>query len=204
MKNMREILDLINNATDVSDRLVKSVVEVAIPIGEANSPSRLLTHIRNGIPFFMISAFRSDLDHEINIMRAKNLKADLNHYPVAVIKTEGEYQEIGSEVPSRELSLFVMARDPKKYSSDYLLSLGKKLMIRYQQDSIAYGDGEDIALIFQNGDAIFIGNTVTFNQKKIDDIGAFSVIKGRKFSFAPKDERPSALAEDSPDYLLDE
>ena len=69
---------------------------------------------------------------------------------------------------------------------------GIKLMHTFEQDSILYGDGRTASLIFNDGSTADLGNTATFRPEVIKNLGGFSKVKGRVFSFtdAPTAAKP--------------
>lgn len=156
-------------------------------------PSRVVQHIRDGNVFIMLSAMRGNLPHQENLRRTEKLNHMLGKLPVSFIETEGEYQEDGQSQPSPEKSFFVMPRKgATSVSPDAFRDFGVKLMHVFDQDSILYGNGKIASLIFDNGSTIDLGNTMTFRPEVIQDLGGFSKIKGRKFSFtdAPTASKP--------------
>lgn len=156
-------------------------------------PSRIVSHIQDGTPFIMISAFRGTNPHKVNVQRHAQMKHVLAKYPVSYIQTEGEYQEEGSDEPKPEQSLFIMPnRDDTTMPSKRLLAIGKALMAMFNQDSILYGDGEMVWLVFNDGSTDKLGNRLTFRPEVIDTLGGFSKVKHRKFSFTDPDTAAGA------------
>lgn len=147
-------------------------------------PSRIVQHIRDGKVFFMISAMRGEHKHAENLRRTIKMKKMFRELPVVFIETEGEYTELGRDEPSPEKSFFVMpAKGKPEHTAGPFRKFGIKLMHVFDQDSILYGDGRLASLIFENGSTFDLGNTVTFRPEVIKDLGGFSRIKGRTFSF---------------------
>lgn len=158
-------------------------------------PSRILSHIRRGTPFFMISAFRQNLPHEQNLKRSAMLKKKLAELPgLSFIETSGEYQDEGSEMPGVENSFFVLPRSGRT-NGKYFVEMARRLGHLFQQESVLVGDGEAVFLVFMVADAepVYLGTSLTFNLKAIEQVGAFSKIKNRKFSFADPDKAPEAV-----------
>lgn len=157
--------------------------------------SRIVTHIRDGTPFLMVSAFRGTNPHNVNLQRHAQMKQILQRYPVSYIQTEGEYHEEGSPEPKAELSYFIMpSRGNVVMPTKRLLAIGKSLMAAFDQDSILFGDGETVSLVFNDGSTMKLGNRLTFRPEVIDTLGGFSKLKQRKFSFAEPEATPGAAA----------
>jgi hypothetical protein len=163
-------------------------------IDEAGAgPSRIVKHIHNGAVFIMLSAMRADIKHSENLRRTDQLARLLSSKPVSFIETEGEYHEEGQTDPSPEKSFFVMPRrGAHRITPDQFRDFGIKLMKRFNQDSILFGDGKMATLIFSNGETMDLGDAVTFRPEIIQNLGGFSKIKGRPFSFT---DRPTAGAD---------
>lgn len=157
--------------------------------------SRVVTHIRDGTPFLMVSAFRSTNPHNVNLQRHDQMKHILQRYPVSYIQTEGEYHEEGSPEPKPELSLFIMpSRGNVVMPAKRLLLIGRSLMTMFEQDSVLFGDGEMVQLVFADGSTMKLGNRLTFRPDVIDTLGGFSKLKGRKFSFTEPGATQGAAA----------
>jgi len=154
-------------------------------------PSRIVTHVQNGVPFFMISAMRADMPHKNNVQRTRLLSDQLSFYGLVFIRTTGEYQEDGQDSPSEEMSFFVMA--PKHVKIDSFVNIGKSLMQVFQQDSILVGNGENVYLLFGDGSTHSLGTAATFSPAVLAHLGGFSKIKGRKFSFTEPTDAPNAI-----------
>jgi hypothetical protein len=163
-------------------------------------PSRVVQHIRDGHVFIMLSAMRGDLKHSENLHRTSKLKIMLQGMPLSFIETEGEYQEEGQPEPSPEQSFFIMPKNGKNtLSPEVFRSFGIKLMQAFDQDSILYGDGKLASLIFSDGSTVDLGDTMTFRPEVIKDLGGFSKIRGRVFSFT--DAPTAAKPVEKPDQI---
>jgi hypothetical protein len=150
-------------------------------------PARIIQHIRNGAVFIMISAMRGDRTRAENLKRTEKLKQVLTRMAVSFIETGGEYHEDGQDEPSEEKSFFIMPRrGTRTLSPKTFRAFGMKLMHGFQQDSILFGDGHIASLIFGDGSEIDLGDTVTFRPEIIKNLGGFSKIKGRPFSFTSR------------------
>jgi hypothetical protein len=162
-------------------------------IDEAGAgPSRVVTHIRGGTPFFMVSAFRADIPHAENIKRNDIMRKQLASIPAtSFIQTSGEYQEVGQEQPSEELSFFVLPRK-KITNMEMFHKIGLDLMSAFSQDSIILGDGETVSLAFSDGSQMNIGNAVTFRMDLVKKADGHSSVRGRKFTFKSLDDAPQA------------
>ena len=154
---------------------------------------RLVTHIREGMPFFMISAMRGDLPHSENLRRTLMLKNKLRKLPLTFISTEGEYHEKGRAEPSPELSFFVMAGHKEGVTdTDKMIYLATRLMHIFQQDSVLIGNGERIYLLENDGNEFQIGNAASFSMDAVKKSVAHSKIRGRKFTFTNTDDTPGS------------
>jgi len=178
---MRNFINLIEGNQPKKDNFLKLLEKQLV---NESGPSRILKHIQNGVPFFMISAMRADLDYPSNLKRTKNLQNDITNSNLAFIRTEGEFHEEGQEKPSKELSFFVMMRG----EAVDMIHVAKKLMKKYNQDAILAGDGEDVFLLFNDGSRENVGNINTFDPSIISNLDGYSKIKGRAFSFVTKDK----------------
>jgi hypothetical protein len=154
-------------------------------------PSRIVKHVQDGTPFFMISAMRADLPHSANMRRTQLLSEELAQHGLVFIRTTGEYQEDGQETPSQELSFFVMAPEHVKLAR--FVKIGTTLMTIFKQDSILVGNGENVFLQFADGSTHSLGTAATFAPAVLAHLGGFSKVKGRKFSFTEPDAAPNAV-----------
>jgi hypothetical protein len=147
-------------------------------------PARIAQHIKDGEMFFMISAMRQNLSKQENEKRTQVLKNKLAAMPgCSFIETTGEYQEIGQEEPGVEKSFFVLPRS-KNTGEMKFFDFAKKMMNIFDQDSM---------LITNDGETIALGSNLTFDPSVIKNLGGFSKIKGRKFSFADQGEAPTGI-----------
>lgn len=169
-------------------------------IDEAGAgPSRIVQHVRDGAVFFMLSAMRANLDYAQNKRRTEKLESALKQLPVSFIRTTGEYQEEGQPEPSTELSFFVMPRRGSgAMVADAFRKFGIKLMHAFEQDSILFGDGKSVGLIFSDGTTMNLGDHATFRADVISQLGGYSKIKGRQFSFTDKDMAGKAKQDNQP------
>jgi hypothetical protein len=154
-------------------------------------PSRIVKHVQDGAPFFMISAMRADMPHSTNMRRTRLLSEQLAQYGLVFIRTTGEYQEDGQDAPSQEMSFFVMA--PEHVKLDRFVKMGMSLMSIFKQDSILVGNGENVYLLFADGSTHSLGTAATFSPAVLAHLGGFSEIKGRKFSFTEPEAAPKAI-----------
>jgi hypothetical protein len=156
-------------------------------------PARIAQHIKDGEMFFMISAMRQNLSKQENEKRTQVLKNKLAAMPgCSFIETTGEYQEIGQEEPGVEKSFFVLPRS-KNTGEMKFFDFAKKMMNIFDQDSILIGAGNKVSLITNDGETIALGSNLTFDPSVIKNLGGFSKIKGRKFSFADQGEAPTGI-----------
>jgi hypothetical protein len=123
-----------------------------VQIDEAGAgPSRINTHIRNGVMFIMLSAMRAHLSRAANMRRTELMRSILSkNRSVSFIETTGEYHEEGQPEPSEELSFFIMPTNDA-VNPEIFKSFGITMMKKMDQDSIIFGNGEDIYLIENSG-----------------------------------------------------
>jgi len=143
--------------------------------------ARIVHHVQEGAQFIVLSAFRKDLPYAANRKRDARLKHILKGLPVSYIPVEGEYTMAGEDQPSPEHSYFIMPA--KEWSPQSLMMIGHKLGNQFEQESIVYGDGEMVWLVFASGEKMKLGNRLTFRPEIIDRLGGSSTLKNRKFSF---------------------
>lgn len=161
----------------------------------AARPTRIMQHIRSGVPFIIASANRGNLSPEENKARTKQMWRKLMALPVSVIPFDfGEYQEAGQDAPSREQSFFIlgdhaMGRTPV----ERLKQLAWKLRRDYDQDSVAFGDGKDIFFLERDGSEAPGGNAASFALDNVRKALGFSQIKGRQFTFTTDKDAPQAV-----------
>jgi len=161
----------------------------------AARPTRIMQHIRNGMPFIIASANRGNLTPEENKARTKQLWRKLMALPVSVIPFDfGEYQEAGQDAPSREQSFFIMGDHAMGHTSiERLKQLAWKLRRDYDQDSVALGDGQNIFFLERDGSEIPGGNAASFSLENVQKAQGFSQIKGRPFTFTTDKDAPHAV-----------
>lgn len=182
--------DLINSIDKYMMRNFMNIVESTLEEAGAG-PARIASHIRNGTPFFMISAMRADKGPE-NAKRTEMLRGQLAKFPgVSFVEVDGEYQEDGQDEPSKEISFFVMPRS-KNTNTQKFLEVGKKLRTVFGQDAVIIGDGETIKLVGE-GWSDDLGDTATFNPSIIKTLPGYSKIKKRAFSFTSSDNTPDGV-----------
>lgn len=175
--SMRTIINLVENAHEVLDET-------------GPTASRLASHIRKGVKFFMISAQRSALSPAENKARTRLLRNSLAKLPVSFIDTVGEWQEIGTDAPAREVSFFVMPKAKGGDVDDKTFSiLAKRLMKAFNQDAVLMGDGERVFLVFQNGRHEDIGRAASFLSGDADATKGYSMVGGKKFTFSDPDSK---------------
>jgi hypothetical protein len=172
--------------------------------------SRIVTHIRKGDPFITISAMKWHIPYRENMKRTEELQQKLHSLPVSSIETEGEYPERqpdGTTRPAIEKSFFVL---PKKSHGaridlDKFLRFGMKLMNDYEQESIGYGDGNEIYLVYSDGHKESIGNAVTFSAANVAKLAGWSRRRGTRFSFTDLDTHSGAVEYNADDneYVAD-
>lgn len=156
--------------------------------------SRIAQHIMAGTPFIAISAMRADADRSTNIRHTQHLRHWLHGMPVSFIETAGEYQEVGQDRPRRERSFFIMPRGRfGQLGLNQFRQVGERLMRKYHQDAMLFGDGERVHLVWRDGGAEDLGNVLTFDPARIGQLGGFSVLKRRKFAFTTPDQAPHGV-----------
>lgn len=188
--------DLLNNSYHPMRRFMNLIAEALIDEAGAG-PSRIVKHIRAGVPFITISAMRGDNDHKTNMKLTRELHAELSRMPVSLIEIEGEYEETLADDTKQkqpELSFFVMPTSRiGPLALDRFLQIGLLLCQKYRQQEIGFGDGESIYLVNRHGERNKIGDAVTFAPKNVMELPGFSEIKGRKFSFTHLADHPQAV-----------
>lgn len=159
-----------------------------------SGPSRILTHIRAGTPFVMVSAFNEDLDLETNLRRHARLKHIVSGLLLSYIQTDGEYKMRGTHQTLPEKSLFIMPTrgSVTEIPKEKLRSIGEKLMHMFGQESIVYGDGKTVWLVNDDGTEIDLGDRLTFRLEVIAKLGGSSTIKQRKFGYTDASQAPGA------------
>lgn len=127
--------------------------------------SRVISHIKSGVPFMFISAFRNQYSLNDNRKRNTSLLNDIRAYGLGAIRTEGWWKEEGTEKETKEESFFVNAKtdNDEILSKETFFDLVKNLCSKYDQDAILWGDGEKIYLYFGSGD-----NEVMKGDYKVD------------------------------------
>lgn len=178
MTDMRHIMNLISEAT---------LDEMA-----GAGPARIVHHIKEGTPFIMISAMRADLSPSDNKRRTELLRQKLANLPVSYIVTGGEFHELGQELPSEEVSFFIMPDEG--VAIDALKRLGDGLMRAFDQDAFLCGDGDSVIYLGKDGEEFSIGDAASFDLANLRDAPGFSKIKGRKFTFTNKQEKTGSVA----------
>lgn len=179
MTSMRELINLLESKQDHTEILDESSV------------SRLVSHIRKGVPFMMLSAMRADVSYPANMKRTDALKKALTKLPVAFIVTGGEFHEIGQEEPSEEISFFVMPK--KNLDYEQFFNLGRKLMGIFDQDAVILGDGQNVNMVERDGTTFSIGSAASFRPDVVRSAPGHSKIKNRKFTFTNTDDTKSAV-----------
>ena len=157
-------------------------------------PSRILTHIRDGTPFVMISAFQSSQSHEANMHRHARLKHIVGGLLLSYIQTDGEYQmqSTGETLPEKSLFLMPTRGSITEIPKEKLRSIGEKLMHMFDQESIIYGDGKTVWLIFSDGNEESLGNRLTFRPEIIAALGGSSTVRNHQFSYTDAGTAPGA------------
>lgn len=134
--------------------------------------SRLLS--KSGHPFAIMTAYRGNLSKEQNIARNRDLRSSLNANRMGVHQLIGHYQEqINQSIPFEqsdrrnlrdvvERSYFVSK--PGDMPFDDFRSIILKLASDFDQDSVVLGDGQQVKLVFVNGEVIDLGNRVSVNK----------------------------------------
>ena len=146
-------------------------------------PSRLVKHIQENRPFFVISPerdYKSDDDNRHEMFKMKSMLANL---PVGYIEQTGE----GEGVP--EQSLFVIPRQNlPEYAIENFKNAGIKLMKLFDQMAIIFSDGNSIIFINQDGSVEDYGlDAISFSKDKMKDAGGHSTIKGQPYTFSAPD-----------------
>jgi hypothetical protein len=154
--------------------------------------SRIVQHIRNGVPFMAISARRGERSPEENKKADARLREFLSNSPVSFIRIEGKYDETlptGEREPSYENSYFVMPRTQTgNVDTSRFAKFARFAANKFDQEGVLFGNGAAVYFMDSSGDYHRIGDVATFDTDLIDEIGEWSQIKKRRFSFVDKDE----------------
>ncbi len=157
--------------------------------------SRITQKIKQGTPFFAISAFRSPqargLEHDVpkndrlNNRLTHQLRTDLAQEAVRFIPVMGGYQEQEENRPHEEKRFFVLpTRKTGTYNTDAFLKFAIYLCAKYNQEAIMFGDGDEIRLYDRDGNKFHtLGNQIRF--QNIDPQG-WTRIKSQRFSATNK------------------
>jgi hypothetical protein len=184
--------DMLQNSAHPMRRFIAVTEELEEMAGAG--PSRILSHIHEGIPFFAISAMRGSNSYRKNRALTRALAQDLDRLPVSNIDIQGGFEETlpdGSTEAVEEDSFFVMPRRAMAHAAlDKFKEIGLFLCRKYGQEAICYGDGTDIYILKRDGTTEHIGDAVTFDAAKIKTLPGFSVIKRSKFGFTHQKEHP--------------
>lgn len=174
--------------------------------------ARVLQHIQSGLPFFIISAFRSEYSKNINAdnpnSRMKQLASAIQSKGLGFIQLRGHWiddpkiDEEGNTIKGEdtyEYSFFVnpyVRHDgvvekmedsegikDSKYTVEKLKEIAQSLAEDFQQTSYIFGNGKDIYEVFTNGSQErYLGNHISIKQEILQ--GPYSDIKGKKFVFS--------------------
>ncbi len=139
--------------------------------------SRILDHINSGIPFIMLTAYRSDLSSTENVKRNKELASKID---LPFIQVKGGYKEDISDTAKEERSFFVMGKGTE--DDEKLVEIANIAMKEYDQDSVLVrlSDSDDIFLLYPDGKVEIISN----GKVNLTDVEEFwSDIKGKRFVF---------------------
>ena len=78
-------------------------------------------------------------------------------------------------------------------SVERLKQLAWKLRRDYDQDSVAFGDGQTISFLERDGSEAPGGNAASFSLDNVRKAPGFSQIKGRRFTFTTDKDAPQAV-----------
>ena len=128
--------------------------------------SRMSSHISSKTPFIQLSGARKGMSQKQIRQRTRDIVQVLKGFGLGPIDTWGGFDEMDPQTGARssvkEPSLFVPLSKMSKLNGDALLELGTALSQRFEQDAIIFGDGETVFLVDYIGD----------NIEKIGDYGS--------------------------------
>lgn len=162
---------------------------------EGAGPSRIVTHIIQRDAFIAISPERDYRSKTENRQAMDQMKADLARTPTGYIRQQGEW----AGIPEQSLLIF-----PRKKLApdeiDAFKEIGIRLMKKYDQMAIVFGDGNKIVMINQDGSVDDWGlDSVSFNRDKMQDAGGNSIIRKTPYVFsAPDATDPDTIGASTP------
>ena len=110
-----------------------------------SSLSRIYQHMKDGIPFATITAYRKVNDKKTNEINNKKLRVAIRQSNFEYVEVEGSYpepQKDGSVVVVKEKSFFVFAHN--KGEGELLKRLVIQLGRKFEQDSVLFKDCDDV------------------------------------------------------------
>lgn len=150
---------------------------------DESSPGRVLQHIQDAKPFFVISPEREYRNDKQNQEAMKALKHHLGKADVGFFEQQGEWDGVP------EKSIFVLPRrDLNGPDLKMFRKYAEKMMKKFDQKAIVFSDGDKIVFINQDGSVDdYDVDSVTFDKSKIDDIGGHSKLKSTPYAFSQSD-----------------
>lgn len=168
-------------------KLLDLLVEDTQDVNEAGAGlSRIISHIQDGTPFIMMSAFRPNYSMKQNRERMKQLNSDLQRAGFGVIKLDGVWE--GDSEPS----FFAIPRNIElggRMARKLSVHLGQK----YEQDATIMGDGDMVYLLGQDGSEWETFDAATIDGDDLNRLPGQSRIKGKSFALVKSDD-PETMA----------
>lgn len=109
---------------------------------DAGGVSRIFEHLRSGVPWAFITAFRSYRSHNLNLLNNAELVGKLKEAHLPFIEVVGFFREEGSTETKEENTFFVIGRkrgSNEPFDWNYLRRELIPLSKKYHQDSILIG-----------------------------------------------------------------
>lgn len=151
--------------------------------------SRLLTHVKSGTGFAIISADRGDKTPEENNKRRLALQAFLSSKSVGFTRVKGGWIEKdpeGNRKAVHEQSYFL-----PEVSKDFAIALAKFVGTKFDQDGILWGEADTgVFIVDRNGTMSKIGSSINissmsdyFTQVKVGKHKSALAKSGSRFTF---------------------
>jgi len=163
-------------------------------------PSRVVNHLRAGVPFFTISAMRNEYTPEENRHRMRRLRKDIMAKNVSCLPISGGFDETGEHgiTSVEEESFFVSPRDHKNTDVGHFLRWAKHLNNKFDQEGIMFGNGTEIFFVDQKGQMFPVGDAASFDPEILAKASGWSKLKQRKFTFANSSAVPKSVKYNAP------
>jgi hypothetical protein len=142
--------------------------------------SNVRSHIQEGKPFAVISAWKNNMGYNTERNRERNIELinDLRSSGLGGVKMKGRYQEMGKPASSVEISFFV------PYNGDDLPWFKRemeRLCGLYDQECICFSDGQNLGYLYPNGQFEKQFSKANFDVTDIE--GFWSSMRGHTIQF---------------------